>query len=333
MRRRHFIALIGGAAVWPLTARAQQPAMPVIGFLASQSPDVYAIRLRAFHQGLKEAGYVEGQNVAIEYRWAEGHDDRLPILATELVHRQVSVIAANGTPSALAAKAATGTIPIVFETATDPVTLGLVASLNRPGANLTGVTNLNIEVGPKRLELLRELMPSATSIAVLVDPSSPAVTEQFLSDLRTAAPALGMQLHVLQASAERDFDTVFASLRQLRADALVIGPYLFFNARMKQLGALSLRHAVPAIFTYRPFVAAGGLISYGANETETYRLVGIYTGKILKGEKPAECRCNGLPRSSCSSISKQGARPDRAAFAARPRRRGDRMKRRHEVVR
>jgi putative tryptophan/tyrosine transport system substrate-binding protein len=222
MRRRHFIALIGGAAVWPLTARAQQPAMPVIGFLASQSPDVYAIRLRAFHQGLKEAGYVEGQNVAIEYRWAEGHDDRLPILATELVHRQVSVIAANGTPSALAAKAATGTIPIVFETATDPVTLGLVASLNRPGANLTGVTNLNIEVGPKRLELLRELMPSATSIAVLVDPSSPAVTEQFLSDLRTAAPALGMQLHVLQASAERDFDTVFASLRQLRADALVM---------------------------------------------------------------------------------------------------------------
>jgi ABC-type uncharacterized transport system substrate-binding protein len=262
--------------------------MPVIGFLASQSPGVYAIRLRAFHQGLKEGGYVEGQNVAIEYRWAEGHDDRLPILASELVHHQVSVIAANGTPSALAAKAATGTIPIVFETATDPVTLGLVASLNRPGGNLTGVTNLSIEVAPKKLELLRELMPAATTIAVLVDPSSPAVTEQFLRDLQAAAPALGMQLHVLQASTERDFDTVFASLGQLRADALVIGPYLFFLARVEQLGALSLRHAVPTIFTYRPFVAAGGLISYGANETETYRLVGIYTAKILKGEKPGD---------------------------------------------
>jgi putative ABC transport system substrate-binding protein len=289
MRRREFITFLGGAtAVWPMAAYAQQSAMPVIGFLSSTSPDAYKIRLRAFHRGLKEDGYIEGQNVAIEYRWAEGHDDRLPVLAAELVHRQVTVITANGTPSSLAAKAATVTIPIVFETATDPVTLGLVASLNRPGANLTGVTNLNIEVGPKRLELLRELMPSATSIAALVDPSSPAVTEQFLSDLRTAAPALGMQLHVLQASAERDFDTVFASLGQLRADALVIGPYLFFNAQMKQLGALSLRHAVPAIFTYRPFVAAGGLISYGANETETYRLVGIYTAKILKGEKPGD---------------------------------------------
>jgi len=280
--------LVGATSAWPLAARAQQSAMPVIGFLSSTSPDVYAVRLRAFSQGLKEEGYIEGQNVAVEYRWAQGHDDRLPVLAAELVRRQVTVIAANGTPSALAAKAATATIPIVFETATDPVTLGLAASLNRPGGNLTGVTNLNIEVGPKRLELLHELLPAATVIAVLVDPSSPAVTEQFKRDLQTAAPALGMQLHFLLASTERDFDTVFAASGQLRADALVIGPYLFFNSRMEQLGALSLRHAVPTIFTYRPFVAAGGLMSYGADETETYRLVGIYTGKILKGEKPGD---------------------------------------------
>ena len=261
--------------------------MPVIGFLSSTSPQAYAARLRAFAQGLKEEGYIEGQNVAIEYRWAGDHDDRLPVLAAELVHRQVTVIAAGGSPSSVAAKAATATIPIVFETASDPVTLGLVASLNRPGGNLTGVTNLNVEVGQKRLELLRELLPAATNIAVLVNPSAPAITEQFMRDLQAAAPALGMQLHVLHASTDRDLDTVFAAF-QLRADALVIGPYLFFNSRMEQLGALSLRHAVPAIFTYRPFVAAGGLMSYGANETETYRLVGIYTGKILKGANPGD---------------------------------------------
>ena len=289
MRRREFITLIGGTvAAWPLIVRAQQPAMPVIGFLSSTSPDAYAVRLRAFRQGLKEEGYIEGKNVAVEYRWAEGHDDRLPVLAAELVHREVTVITANGTPSSMASKAATATIPIVFETATDPVTLGLVASLNRPGGNLTGVTNLNIEVGPKRLELLRELMPAATNIAVLVDPSSPAVTEQFMHDLQAAAPALGMQLHVLHASVDTDFEAVFAAVAQVRADALIIGPYLSLNARMEQLGALSLRHALPAFFTYRPFVAAGGLVSYGANETETYRLVGIYTGKILKGEKPGD---------------------------------------------
>jgi putative tryptophan/tyrosine transport system substrate-binding protein len=283
--RREFISLIGGAAAtWPVAVQAQQPAMPVIGFLSS-SPQAYVARLRAFAQGLKEEGYIEGQNVAIEYRWAEDHDDRLPALAAELVHRQATVIAAGGSPSSLAAKAATATIPIVFETASDPVTLGLVASLNRPGGNLTGVTNLNVEVGQKRLELLREMLPAATTIAVLVNPSAPAVTEQFLRGLQAAAPALGMQLRVLNASTERDFDAVFAALR---ADALVIGPYLFFNSRMEQLGALSLRHAVPAIFTYRPFVAAGGLISYGANEAESYRLVGIYTGKILKGANPGD---------------------------------------------
>jgi len=286
MKRREFITLLGStAATWPLAARAQQRAMPVIGFLSSTSPQVYATRLPAFTQGLKEEGYIEGQNVAIEYRWAGDHEDRLPVLAAELVHREVTVIAAGGTPASVAAKVATATIPIVFETASDPVTLGLVTSLNRPGGNLTGVTNLNVEVGQKRLELLRELMPAATNIAVLVNPSAPALTEQFIGNLQAAAPALGMQLHVVQASTDQDLDTVFAALR---ADALVVGPYLFFNSRMEQIGALSLRHAVPTLFTYRQFVAAGGLITYGANETETYRLVGIYTGKILKGAKPGD---------------------------------------------
>jgi putative tryptophan/tyrosine transport system substrate-binding protein len=286
MKRREFVTLLGGtAATWPLAARAQQRAMPVIGFLSSTSPQVYAARLPAFAQGLKEEGYIEGQNVAIEYRWAGDHEDRLPVLAAELVHRQVTVITAGGTPSSVAAKAATATIPIVFETASDPITLGLVTSLNRPGGNLTGVTNLNVEVGQKRLELLRELMPAATNIAVLVNPSAPALTEQFIGNLQAAAPALGMQLHVVQASTDQDLDTVFAALR---ADALVVGPYLFFVSRREQIGALSLRHAVPTLFTYRKFVAAGGLISYGSNEAETYRLVGIYTGKILKGAKPGD---------------------------------------------
>jgi putative ABC transport system substrate-binding protein len=286
MKRREFMTLLGGvAAAWPLSLRAQQRAMPVIGFLSSTSPQVFAPRLRAFALGLKEEGYIEGQNVAIEYRWAGDQEDRLPVLAAELVHRQVTVIAAGGSPSSVAAKAATATIPIVFETAADPVTLGLVASLNRPGGNLTGVTNLNVEVGQKRLELLRELLPAATNIAVLVNPSAPAITEQFIRDLQAAAAPLGMQLNVLQASTDRDLDTVFAAFR---ADALVIGPYLFFNSRKEQLGALSLRHAVPAVFTYRSFVAAGGLMSYGANEAENYRLVGIYTGKILTGAKPGD---------------------------------------------
>jgi putative tryptophan/tyrosine transport system substrate-binding protein len=286
MKRREFITLLGGtAATWPLVARAQQPAMPLIGFLGSTVPQGYSDRLQAFGQGLKEEGFIEGQNVTIEYRFAEDHDDRLPVLAADLVHRQVRVIAAGGSPASVAAKTATATIPIVFETASDPVALGLVTTLNRPGGNLTGVTNLNVEVGQKKLELLRELLPSATNVAVLVNPSAPAITEQFMGVLQAAAPALGMQLHVMQVSTDRDLDTVFATMR---TDALVIGPYLFFNSRMEQLGAMSLRYAVPAIFTYRPFVAGGGLISYGANQTETYRLVGIYTGKILKGAKPGD---------------------------------------------
>ena len=288
MKRRDFITLLSGtAATWPLAARAQ-PAMPVIGFLGSSSPASYENRLRAFGKGLKEEGYIEGRNVAIEYRWAEDQEDRLPALAAELVQHRATVIAAAGSPSSLAAKAATATIPIVFETATDPVKLGLVASLNRPGGNLTGVTNLNVELGQKRLELLRELLPAATNIAVLVNPSAPAITEQFMGNLRAAAPALGMQLHVLQASTDHDLDTAFAALGQLRANALVIGPYFFFNSRREQLSALSLRHAVPAIFIYREFVAAGGLMSYGANQAESHRLVGIYTGKILKGANPGD---------------------------------------------
>ena len=288
--RREFITLLGGtAAAWPLAARAQQPTMPVIGFLSSASPNLYSDRLRTFREGLKEAGYVAGRNVEIDYRWAEGHNDRLPALAAELVHREVTVIAAaGGTPSALAAKAATATIPIVFGVAVDPVEVGLVASLNRPGGNLTGVTNLNAEVGPKRLELLHELLPAATIIAVLVDPTSPTLAEAFLRDLQAAARDLGVRLHVLQASKEGDFDTVFATLIQLRASALIIGPSTYFVARSEQLAALAVRHAVPTIFHYRPFAAAGGLMSNGSRETDYYRLVGIYAGRILKGEKLAD---------------------------------------------
>src|SRR5947209_12080086 len=243
MNRREFIAFIGGtAAAWPLAARAQQK-MPVIGFLSSASPDLYSDRLRTFRQGLKDAGYVEGQNVEIDYRWAQGHNDRLPMLAAELVHRQVAVIAAaGGTPSAVAAKAATATIPIVFGVAVDPVEVGLVASLSRPGGNLTGVTNLNAEVGPKRLELMHELLAAATSFGVLVDPTSPTLAEAFSRDLQAAARALGVQIHVVHASTESDLDTVFANLVQLRASGLIIGPGSFFAGRGKQLGALSLRH-------------------------------------------------------------------------------------------
>jgi putative ABC transport system substrate-binding protein len=288
MRRREFIRLIGGvAATWPLALRAQQ-SLPVIGFLSSASPDEYAIRLRAFRQGLKEAGYVEGQNVAIEYRWAEDQYNRLPALAAELVHRQVAVIVAGGgTHSAMAAKTATVTIPIVFAVGVDPVKVGLVKSLNRPGGNLTGVTSQSLDVVEKRLELLRELLPTATTISVLVNPTS-VLSEPFVQALQPAARALGLKLRILNASADRDFDTVFATLVQQRANALVIMTDTFFTTRAEQLAALSFRHAVPAIYQYRPFVEAGGLMSYGSDETEYYRLAGIYAGRILKGEKPAD---------------------------------------------
>jgi len=289
MRRREFISLIGGAAAaWPLAAHAQQPATPVIGFLSSASPDLYVVRLRAFRQGLKESGYVEGQNVAIEYRWAEGQNNRLPALATELARRPVTVlVAGGGTPTAVAAKAATTTVPTVFAVAVDPVKAGLVASLIHPGGNLTGVTNLGVEVGPKRLEVLHELLPTATAIAVLVNPANPALAEPFLRALQPVARALGVQLHVLNASTERDLETVFATLGQERAGALLIMPDVFFTTRAERLAALSLRYAVPTIYEYRPFAEAGCLVSYGSDEVEYYRLVGIYAAKILKGEKPA----------------------------------------------
>jgi len=286
--RRDFIALLGGAAAWPLAARAQQPSLPVIGFLGSESSDSSADRLRGFRQGLGETGYVEGRNAAIEYHWADGQYERLPALAADLVRRQVAVIAAAGVPVALLAKRATTAIPIVFTTAGDPVALGLVASLNRPGGNLTGVTNLNVEVGPKRLEILRELAPTATIIALLINPTNP-IGETQSRDLQAAARTLGLQLHVLQASTERDFDTVFATLIQLRAGALVISPDIFFTARSEQLATLTVRHAVPTISSEgRKFVLAGGLMSYGGSLTDAYRLAGIYAGRILKGEKPTD---------------------------------------------
>jgi putative ABC transport system substrate-binding protein len=290
MRRREFITLVGGvAAVWPLAARAQQPAMPVIGILAVASPEDNAVRLRAFHEGLRVAGYVEGQNVNIQYRWAEAHTDRLAELAAQLVRDQVSVlVAAGGTASALTAKAATTSIPIVFGIGADPVDIGLVASLNQPGGNVTGVTSLNIEVAPKRLELLHELLPSATIMALLVNPAVPALAEPTSRTSQAAARALGLQLHVVHASSERDFDAIFESVMQLRAGALVIGPDNLFSAHSKRLAALAVRHALPAVYEFRQFAAGGGLMSYGSSETEYYRLVGTYAGRVLKGDKPAD---------------------------------------------
>ena len=289
MRRRQFIALLGGAAAaWPLAARAQQASVPLIGFLGPGSAQSDTYRVTAFRQGLSEAGLVDGQNFTIEYRWAESQYDRLPALAAELVHRQVAVIATSGTPAALAAKAATKTIPIVFETAADPVKIGLVASLNRPGGNVTGVTQASDEIAPKRLELLHELLPKAGVLALLVNPTAPALAEPQKREVLSAAQALGIELHVLNASTEQDFESVFARLSELRAGGLVIGGDAFFTSHVKQLAALTVQHAVPAIYQWRAFAEAGGLMSYGSNITETHRLVGIYAGRILKGGKPSD---------------------------------------------
>jgi putative tryptophan/tyrosine transport system substrate-binding protein len=288
MRRREFMLALGAAAAWPLPLSAQQPAMPVVGFLSSASPDRDAGRLRGFRQGLSEAGYVEGRNVAIEYRWAEEQFDRLPALAADLVGRRVAVIAQAGhVLGALAAKAATTTIPIVFSTGVDPVALGLVTSLNRPGGSLTGVTTLSIELEPKRLELLHGVVPAATTIGALINHTHPDA-EARSRDLQAAARTLGLKLQILNASSERDFDAVFARLAELRAGGLVIATDGLFISLSEQLAALTVRHAVPAIFQFRAFAAAGGLMSYGGSLEEMYRQCGVYTGRILKGEKPGD---------------------------------------------
>jgi len=288
VKRREFISLLGGAAAWPLAARAQQPAMPVLGFLSSGAPEFFVSPLAAYAQGLRESGYREGVNVAIEYRWSQADNDRLPELAADLVRRRVSVISAFGPPAALAAKGATATIPVVFVTGVDPVKLGLVAGLNRPGGNLTGVVTLSGELGPKRLELLHELVPAVTTVAQLVNPTNPRTAETQSRDLETAARVLGLKVHVLHASSEGDWDKVSASLAELRVGALVIGSDPFFNTQNRQLATLALRHAVPAIYSNRDYVTAGGLMSYGNNLPDAYRRNGIYAGRILKGDKPGD---------------------------------------------
>ena len=289
IRRREFITLLGGAAAWPLAARAQRPAMPVIGFLGVTSPVSDADYLRAFRQALKDAGYVEGENVAIEYRWADNQFDRLPALAAELVRRQVSVIAALGGPvPALAAKAATAIIPVVFLVAEDPVRLGLVASLARPIGNLTGSNFFNAELGAKRLELLRTLVPGAARVAILVNPANAQTTETTLRDLEPAGRAMGLQLQVLNASSSRDIDKAFEALARDRPDAVFVSLDTSFADRRVQLVHLASRHAIPATYALRDFVEAGGLISYGTNFVDAYRQAGAYTGRILKGAKPAD---------------------------------------------
>jgi putative ABC transport system substrate-binding protein len=289
MKRRDFITLLGGtAATWPLAAHSQQPAMPVIGFINAASPQSWARPLSAFLKGLSETGFVDGQNVAIEYRWAEGRIDRLPAMAAELVHRRVAVIAATTTAAALAVKAATATIPIVFETGADPVQLGLVPSLSRPGGNLTGVTQLTVGLVPKELELLHELVPMARIMAMLVNPGDAAIAEAETRDALSAARTLGLELHVLNASTEHDFDAALANVIQLRAGGLVIANSALFTSHSSQLAALAARHAVPAVYKGREFAAAGGLMSYGSDITDSYRIAGVYTGRILKGDKPAD---------------------------------------------
>jgi len=287
MQRREFIGLLGGAVVaWPLAARAQQKAMPVLGFVNASSPKGYARPLSAFLKGLAETGYVAGRNVVIEYRWAEGQYDRLPGFMAVLIQRKVNAIAATSTPAAVAGKAATTAIPIVFTTSGDPVRLGFVTNLSRPGGNLTGASQLNVEVAPKRLELLHQVLPTATNIGLLLNPNSP-VAETLSRDLQAAAGGLGLNLHVLRVGSDQDFATVFSTLKQLRVEGLVIGTDPFFNGHAEQLAALALRERMPAIYQYHEFTAAGGLMSYGGAITESYRLAGTYAGRILKGEKPA----------------------------------------------
>ena len=326
MRRREFITLLGGAAAtWPLAARAQQQAMPVVGLLGATTAHGYAAQLAAFRQGLSEAGFVEGRNIAIEYRWAENQYDRLPALAADLVRRQVAVIATlGGNAASLAAKAVTTTTPVVFHGSADPVEAGLVASLNRPGGNVTGVVTLNIDTGQKRLELIRELLPAATTVGLLINPTN-AVAEIQSKQLEAAARTLGLQLRIANASTERDFDAAFATLSQWQVRGLVIGTDGFLVSQSEQLAALTVRYSLPTIFQYRAFVTAGGLMSYGGSVTDSYRLSGVYAGRILKGEKPAD-----LPVQQATKveliINLKAARTlwyHLPHHAARTRRRGD----------
>jgi putative tryptophan/tyrosine transport system substrate-binding protein len=289
MRRREFITVLGGAAAWPLAARAQQPAMPVVGIINAGSPETSVSRVTAFRQGLGELGYVEGQNVTIDYRWAEGRYDRYPEMVADLIRRKVSVIATGASgPAAFAAKAATSSIPIVFGVGEDPVRLALVASLARPGGNVTGVNFFTAEVAAKRLGLLRELAPRTTRVAVLVNPANAASAESTARDVRAAAPALGLQVQMLNAATVREIDTAYASLVRERADALVVAGDGFFNSRRVQLAMLAVRHAIPATYSVRDYPEAGGLISYGTSFADTFRQIGIYCGRILKGAKPAD---------------------------------------------
>ena len=288
MKRREFITLMSSATAWPLAVRAQQPAMPVIGFLHSGSPGPYVHMVAAFRRGLSEMGFAEGRNIAIEFRWAEGHNDQLPAFADELVRRRVTVMAAvGGNLSALAAKAASSTIPIVFNTGSDPVKSGLVASFNRPGGNVTGVSFFGVTLGQKRLEFIRELLPKVSLVGILVNPSFPD-NEIELQDVQLAARTIGLELRVLTSSNERDIDVAFSTLAQHQVGALVVGSDPFFNSRRDQLVTLAARHAIPAVYQIREFVEAGGLMSYGNSFIDLYRQVGVYVGRILKGEKPAD---------------------------------------------
>jgi len=290
MRRRDFVAGVAGSAIgWPLAANAQPAAMPVIGYLDVGSPDGAAPIVAAFRKGLATAGQVVGENVAIKYRWADGHADQLPELAADLVRQKVTVIATPGsTAAALAAKATTTTIPIIFAIGADPVAAGLVPTLNRPGGNVTGVATLNAEVGPKRLELLHQVIPAASIVALLINPTNPVISEPLSRDAQAAAGTLGIRLQILKASSDAEIEAAFAALHELQVGGLVIGSDQFFNSRSGQLAALALQHSLPAVYQYRVFTAAGGLISYGASLTDAFQLAGVYTGRILNGEKPAE---------------------------------------------
>jgi putative ABC transport system substrate-binding protein len=290
VRRREFITLIGAiAAAWPAGSRAQQPPKSIIGFLGSESVDAWAGRLQELNRGLSELGFVEGQNLSIEYRCAQGRNERLPSMAADLVREQVKVIIAPGsTPAALAAQAATNTIPIVFEIASDPVELGLVSGLNKPGGNVTGVTTLNLEIGPKRLELLHNVIPSVRIIGLLINPTNPRLAEQNVESIQSAGRTFGLEMHVLRTSTEDEFGTAFEELKKIKAGGLMIAADPFFSSHVKQLAALSIRNAVPSVYQFREFAAAGGLLSYGTSFTKSFRTVGNYAGRILKGEKPAD---------------------------------------------